>query len=327
MDSDDRDFRKFQFKSPAVVDRKWLEWFREQYGRQFVKLDIELAPDVPPQFDLTTRALPGLAVATILVSSMRVRNMPELATDDDLLIGLPLEGDITVQSDGDAAVLGKSEAMLLAADAPHQVDYRTRWSGFGLRLRRSLIEPLVPNLSDAVAKPFDRTSQAMRLLLGYMRTLDAEEAIASPEARHLVVTHICDLVALALGPTRDISAIAAGRGVRAARLAAVKSDILENLARPNLSVATVAARHGVTPRYVHMLFEAEGATFSEFLLGQRLAHAHRMLTDPRFADRSVGAIAFHVGFSDLSHFNRTFRRRYGATPSDVRAAARRANGE
>ncbi|RVC16943.1 AraC family transcriptional regulator, partial [Mesorhizobium sp. M7A.F.Ca.AU.002.02.1.1] len=27
------------------------------------------------------------------------------------------------------------------------------------------------------------------------------------------------------------------------------------------------------------------------------------------------------GFNDLSYFNRAFRRRYGATPSDVRAAA------
>jgi AraC-like DNA-binding protein len=28
-----------------------------------------------------------------------------------------------------------------------------------------------------------------------------------------------------------------------------------------------------------------------------------------------------AGFGDLSTFNREFRRRYGATPSDVRAAA------
>ena len=57
--------------------------------------------------------------------------------------------------------------------------------------------------------------------------------------------------------------------------------------------------------------------------GARLARAHRMLTDPRHVGRPVSAIAFDVGFGDLSHFNRTFRRRYGATPSDVRAAAAR----
>jgi AraC-like DNA-binding protein len=77
----------------------------------------------------------------------------------------------------------------------------------------------------------------------------------------------------------------------------------------------------VTPRYIHKLFENEGFTFSAFVLGQRLSRAHRILSDPRFADRSVSSIAFDVGFGDLSYFNRAFRRRYAATPTDVRQLA------
>jgi AraC-like DNA-binding protein len=46
-----------------------------------------------------------------------------------------------------------------------------------------------------------------------------------------------------------------------------------------------------------------------------------MLTDPRLAARSITSIAFDAGFGDLSYFNRCFRRRYGATPSDVRSSA------
>jgi AraC-like DNA-binding protein len=46
------------------------------------------------------------------------------------------------------------------------------------------------------------------------------------------------------------------------------------------------------------------------------------MSDPRQAEQTLTAIAFAVGFGDLSYFNRTFRRRFGATPSDIRAAAR-----
>ena len=46
-----------------------------------------------------------------------------------------------------------------------------------------------------------------------------------------------------------------------------------------------------------------------------------VLRDPRFAERTITAIAYEAGFGDLSYFNRAFRRRYGETPSDVRAAA------
>jgi AraC-like DNA-binding protein len=63
-------------------------------------------------------------------------------------------------------------------------------------------------------------------------------------------------------------------------------------------------------------------TFTEFLLDRRLARAHRMLSDPRFAERSITSIAFDVGFGDLSYFDRAFRRRFGETPSDVRENAR-----
>jgi AraC-like DNA-binding protein len=111
--------------------------------------------------------------------------------------------------------------------------------------------------------------------------------------------------------------------VRAARLRGAKAFVTQHLARHELSAATAAAHLGVTPRYVHMLFATEAASFSEFVLAQRLARAHQMLTDPRCIGRPISAIAFDAGFSDLSHFNRTFRRRFGSTPSDVRERAQR----
>ena len=92
-----------------------------------------------------------------------------------------------------------------------------------------------------------------------------------------------------------------------------------------LSVAAVAARQRLPVRYLQRLFEASGTTFTDFVLGQRLSRAHRMLTDVRYADRAVGTIAFDTGFSHLSYFNRAFRARFGAAPSDIRAQARQVN--
>ena len=87
-----------------------------------------------------------------------------------------------------------------------------------------------------------------------------------------------------------------------------------------MSVAAVAVRQGVTPRYIHKLFENEGGTFSEYVLDRRLCAAHRLLTNRRLADRSIASVAYDCGFGDLSYFNRTFRRRYNATPTEVRSS-------
>lgn len=68
-----------------------------------------------------------------------------------------------------------------------------------IRLRRRLLEPV---MQDFVGFSVLRGTQAMRLLLGYVRMIEAEDAITSPEARHLVTAHVHDLVALAFGATR-----------------------------------------------------------------------------------------------------------------------------
>jgi AraC-like DNA-binding protein len=115
----------------------------------------------------------------------------------------------------------------------------------------------------------------------------------------------------------------APRGLKAARLHAIKRDVLANLSESGLSLAAVAARHNISPRYVGRLFEQEGITFSEFLLSARLESAHLMLTGVQFNGRTIASIACSAGFGDLSYFNRAFRRRFQTTPSDVRAAARR----
>ena len=79
----------------------------------------------------------------------------------------------------------------------------------------------------------------------------------------------------------------------------------------------------MTPRYVQRLFEAEGTTFSEFLLQQRLARAHRLLCEPEASAAAISTIAYDVGFGDLSYFNRRFRRKFGMTPREVRGDTRK----
>jgi AraC-like DNA-binding protein len=181
--------------------------------------------------------------------------------------------------------------------------------------------PLVANPGDAGTRLAPRESRPVQLLTRYLQALEMGAAIDSMELSRAVAEHICDLVALSVGAHRDATALVEQRGVRAARLRAVKADIAANLNDFELNVSTVAVRHGVTPRYIHKLFENDGATFSEYVLEERLAEVHRSLTDPHVAHRSVSTIAFDAGFNDLSYFNRAFRRRF--RPADGSRILRR----
>jgi AraC-like DNA-binding protein len=102
-------------------------------------------------------------------------------------------------------------------------------------------------------------------------------------------------------------------------LLSLKADIEASLSQPTLSLERLATTHGVTARYFQKLFEAEGRTFSDYLLERRLERAFHMLRDGYRIDRTVSTIAFDVGFGDLSYFNRTFKKRFDATPREIRA--------
>jgi AraC-like DNA-binding protein len=160
------------------------------------------------------------------------------------------------------------------------------------------------------------------MLVAYLDVLKSETALETPELRHAVAMHIHDLCALAIGATRDAAELAEGRGLRAARLNAIKADIAEHLGDGRLRATAIAMRQGITPRYIHKLFEGEGLTLSRFVCGQRLARVHRMLADPRHDHRTIGSLVYGAGFGDLSTFNREFRRHFGMTPSEVRAESR-----
>lgn len=138
--------------------------------------------------------------------------------------------------------------------------------------------------------------------------------------QRLTAQHMVDLVGLLLGTDAEHASLMRGRGQAAARLDLMRADVMAALGRNDLCLAEVATRSGLSPRQAQRLFEQAGTTFTEFVLEQRLLLARKLLGDPRARTRKISDIAHSSGFSDLSYFNRAFRKRFGATPSELREA-------
>ena len=129
---------------------------------------------------------------------------------------------------------------------------------------------------------------------------------------------VTDLVALALGANRDAAELANLRGTRAARLHLVLANIRSGFDDPQFSAHALATKLGLSRRYVQDLLNETGVTFSERVLELRLQKARRMLSDARNNRMKVSDIAYACGFSEVPYFNRSFRRRFGAAPTEYR---------
>jgi AraC-like DNA-binding protein len=320
--ADDFGVRRFSLTDFAEQDR--VAAWRDLYGRLVLQADIAPLPDHPLHADVTVRTLPDLVITSAALSAFRYERRAELIADgnDGLALVMVSHGARAVQR-GREVVWKAGDALLLSSADPFVMVCAAQARVLCLHIPRSALAPLVSNVDRAVMRPISRSAEALKLLTNYVSALREDFALATPELRHHVVAHFHDLIAVIVGATRHAAALASGRGISAARLRAIKTDIIGHLDRSDLTVGTVAKRYGVTARQIQRLFESEGTTYSRFVLNQRLARAHRLLTDPRFIDRAISAVAFGVGFGDLSYFNRAFRRHFGATPSEAREAARR----
>jgi AraC-like DNA-binding protein len=314
----DRDaLTTLQLSATQFPDRERVEAFREIFGRAILQVDMEPLNDQALHADMRLRAFSGLAIATGSLSPVRSRHLAERSDNDDPVLVMMQSGLAVLEQNGRRSEVTTGQAVLTVNGATATFTGCTATCVTNLRLSRRLLAPHVTHVDEALRAPLLRDGPALRLLWDYAKLLDDAHGLDTPQLRQSVAAHVHELAGLAIGGRNNELPTSAGVG--AARLCAIKNDIMADIADRSLTIDRIAARHGITPRYVRKMFESEQTSFSEFVLDRRLARAHAMLSSPRHLDRAISAVAFDCGFGDLSYFNRTFRRRFGATPSDIRA--------
>lgn len=308
----------FRLSTGDLPPSRGLSALREVFDRK-VQLNLEVRADRPVHAQMTVQGVPGLRVAR-MVSTLDVRlsrPRPMLSDgEDDVCLIVKTSGGLSIQQRRQTTAARDGDAVLLVYREPATLDFLAM-NYAAIRVPHAALAPAIRNIGADAARCIGRETPALHLLQAYLAGLPA--AAADPKLRSLFTTHVYDLMALVIGASPEGREQAAGRGLRAARLAAIRADLDRDL---TMTLDQIARRQGVSPRCVQMLFEQDGTTFTAFVLERRLEAARSRLASPRFADWSIAAVALDAGFGDLSYFNRRFRQRYLMTPSDMRAQAR-----
>ncbi|HKP25133.1 MAG TPA: AraC family transcriptional regulator [Dongiaceae bacterium] len=314
------EFEPFRFSSEDLRPADRIPFYRDLMDRMTVRMDFE---SLDERFICEAHGyrLSDLSMYYVAGSAVRAgwRGLT-IEGGGGLALVMSLEGASTVSQRGREVTISAGNSNLHSVADPMRVE-RTAGRIAIIGMPHAMLAPMLSNPDAALMSVIPSTIEPLRLLAGYVDLLIKDPALlATAELRRLAVSHVHDLVAVSIGATRDAAAIAAGRGLRAARLRAIKADIARNHAG-DVTATALSARHRLTPRYIRKLFESEDMSLSQFVRDQRLTRVHRMLADPRYAHRAIGDIALAAGFGDISTFNREFRRRFGMRPSDVRRAA------
>jgi AraC-like DNA-binding protein len=302
-----------RIRTDAWPAREREAMFRELFGGDTIR--VEPHRDEPLRIDATVIRYPGLAFVWGRRSPLR----SDFTDGSDRLM-FSLAGPAVARQFGRELLLDRGDAVALSG-ADHGTLTTLRTGRIAtLEFPRGTLLSMLDDPRRRCAQRISKDSPALQLLRGYLRAVQPTDITDAVELPPMVIAHIHDLAAMAVGAGRATEQAAKAGGVRGARLRAIKNDLLAN-AETDLSIDALAARHRVSARYVRMLFEADGLSVTEFVREERLKRARAMLLSPRFADRRISEIAYQAGFNDVSYFNRCFRRRFGQPPSALRGDA------
>jgi AraC-like DNA-binding protein len=303
------------------VQRGSIREWREDYARGAVNVDFKPLSDAPfrasiqPVFDdlriVRTTFSPGL--------TFRDDRSVKDAVDAFAFL-IAQSRNIEVVHGQRTLRLAQADATLLSVCTPGSVGSAQEFCYLRVLIPGAELTMRVAHPDDLVAQCVPRRSDISQLLRAYIGSLVRGSLATSAYAGMTIRAHIIDLVALAL-TAQGVVGESGSPAVSAARLNAALACIAARFDEPELSISAVAEAQGISPRYLQRLIESTGITFTAHVNELRLQRAFSLLTESHDSVARISEIALRAGFSDISHFNRLFRSRFGDTPKGVRAQA------
>lgn len=277
---------------------------------------IDFPDGRPIATEMWLRQVSDINIAMVDTSPVHIHTPP--ADNDALYLGFAVSGggvldalgEARAVKAGDVNVMARNRRCLTVADQPSRI--------LSIMIPNGRILHRLSGDGDLAAIRSLNT-QAAHLLGAYAKIMLNDDAAPDPASQEVFSSHIVDLAVLLMGGRQDATVHAKRNGARAARRQAIKTDVLDQLGNPDLSLEWLSRRHQLSGSYLRSLFYDEGQSFTDFVTGARLDLASRLLCDPAYAHQTIAAIAFHCGFNDISWFNKLFRRQLGKTPSEWRA--------
>jgi AraC-like DNA-binding protein len=315
------DCRFLRFWTREYPLHQRLDAWRDVLAQLLLKTELESLSEEPFQVDASLRALAGIRFGWGRFTPCVHRRTHQIAAadNDDLLFIVNLEGPLSIVLEGREFPMRERDGCLLSCRQQFDMVYHAAGEALVARAERGMLAAQVPDVDAFLGQVILRGNEALWLLTTYLGSLNEKQELATEALRRLAVAHLFNLLALTLNSSRQGEARELGEN--ALRLQAARKYIVAHTAEQELGVASVARANGLSPRQLQRLFEATGTTFSEFLLHQRLQSVYAILIDPEHEHRSVSDIAMASGFGDVSYFNRTFRKQYAKSPSEVRRSA------
>lgn len=290
---------------------------------------IDVVVSVDPH-DEAGRDRYGAQVRSILLDDIAVnhcrlgaqtfcRDALRVAADgiDYYQVHIFLDGEVEMDCGGRRSRARRNEFAVLDNAAPYR-SWTTDYEKLNMFVPRRRLAPLLDRPDSHHGVVFDGDSGAGAVLRDYLSSLMQASGELTTAQAPKAAEALVQLSAMAMNGATFGDGDPPAEADTALLLRA-QNFIKDNLADPALGPDRLAGALGLSRSRLYSLFQPCGGV-AAYVREMRLRRAFTDLASPRNTHVLVSQIAYGWGFGDPAHFTRLFTRRFGASPSDVRAA-------
>jgi AraC-like DNA-binding protein len=307
-----------------------LPTWRDAVCDTFVRLECSTPRGELSHGRLQAGVLGDLHVARVQSSQQEVVRTPFLvsqASEAFVLMSLQARGKTVVQQGGREAVLTPGSLSFYDTSRPYRLGLPGDFDQIVLQVPRDEMVRLAPlGLGNTAMLLNAHNPYAQALFALAPQLMQLSDAPVSELTLRTARTAI-DLMGLALASLGAEPSEARLGEQTSATVGSANSEALWRRTReliwqqiddPELSAARLAEQVRVSLRRLQEVFKAHETTLSDCLWELRLEHARSMLVSPSYRHQSVTLVAYNSGFSDIAHFSRRFKARFGMGPREYR---------
>lgn len=313
------------FTTDDVHPRERLSYWIEAATRGYVEHMTLPLDRASFHGSVAISSLPGIGLSAFEADAHRVdRSGRNRASDDgdDLLLSALLSGEISIGQDGRETIIEGRGLYVVDPVRPFELVLRKRSRHVIVKIPRAELEARIGSTADLTGRSHPVTSGVGALAMSLISLLPEQAEMLDSISGMKVAQQLLDLAGLTLNAGREYRA--AISSPRATALLRLKTTVERLLVDPELKPERVAAEAGMSVRYANALLAEENWSIERYVAERRLERCRAAFEDAAQAHRNISEIAFNWGFSDLSHFGRRFKARYGVTPTEFRRSAAQA---
>ncbi|SED47810.1 helix-turn-helix domain-containing protein [Rhodobacter sp. 24-YEA-8] len=307
-----------QTVSASEDDSALLVRFRAAAKQCFGRLSVTPADTRQFSGEISYSGFAFLGLIDLQFQPIQVeRTSTDIAADTvhDYFLTLQVEGAGTLRQLGREITLYPGDFAIVDSSLPSELHFSQPARRIAIRLPRAELKRRGGVTQNICARAYRGKAGTSAMTSAMILSTRQHAGAMGQPAHHLLASALLDLVMFSEAEDARPGVSCAG-GEMLQRLRAI---VLSHLSDPDLGAGQIAAYAGISVRYMHKLFSDTGTSVNRWIQDQRLAICHLLLSDPAHAHRSIGEIAYANGFNDAGYFSQLFSRKYGISPSRLRA--------